>query len=490
MFRGAFLLFIVCWVSAERCYWNAECPYLMYSTKTPYDTVRGDIRDHPKLENCEAVSIWSLHRHGNRNPGSSVTESIKGVAGLKDEIIRSFESGRGQLCSQEIEDFRKWKWNETLEVSQSFLTGTGYEELYDIAKRIRERYPHLLQGPDGKYYFRSTNEQRTVTSGMAFVHGLAEGTNLNLTVDGPWERDDIIRPYQNCDRYQIDVKGGQQLVDEMAAYFSTDEFKVVQRNVQERLGIQTQLSSDDVYALYEICRFYRSWTATKQSPWCAAFSDQDLVVLEYRDDVRHYHRNGYGSWVNVNLGGPVLKDLYESFDAVINGAGRNVVSYFTHDTMLEMAFCAMGLFKDAAAIRGSVRNPNRLWKTSQIASFSVNFIAVLNSCQESGTQTYRVQFFVNELTSDLCPHAGCTWEQFQGMFQKFTSSNLDFCSLSYTADEPASDSAPRLPLGQEEGGAWRRCGGGGRVSVLAARRAHSSPGLQRDTYSMAINYHK
>lgn len=96
-------------------------------------------------------------------------------------------------AKQDIDEFRKWKWNETLETSQSFLTGTGYEELYDIAKRIRERYPHLLHGSDEKYYFRSTDEQRTVTSGMAFVHGLAEGTNLNLTVDGPWERDNIIR---------------------------------------------------------------------------------------------------------------------------------------------------------------------------------------------------------------------------------------------------------------------------------------------------------
>ncbi|CAG5038274.1 unnamed protein product [Parnassius apollo] len=445
MISRLLFLAVVAWASAEKsCYWNALCPYPMYSSKTPYDTVRGDIRDYPKPEGCQAISVWSLHRHGNRNPSSSVTADIKAVAGLKDEIIQSFESGRSQMCSQDIEEFKKWKWNETLEESQSFLTGTGYEELFDIGKRLRKKYPHLLQGSDDKYYFRSTNEQRTVVSGRAFVHGLADGTDLNLTVDGPWERDDIIRPYENCDRYQVEVKGDQKLEDELHAYFRTDEFQMVKNNIQKRLGIHTQLSPEDVYSLYEICRFYRSWTPTKQSPWCSVFSHQDLVVLEYRDDVRHYHRNGYGSRVNVHLGGPVLTDLYENLEAAANGSGRNVVSYFTHDTMMEMTFCALGLFKDDAPIRASERNPDRLWKTSFIASFSSNLIAVLNSCQESGSQTYRVQLFINERETELCPITGCTWKQFQDNFHKFTKTNLDFCNMNNTAVfEPETNSAIR-----------------------------------------------
>ncbi|XP_053609464.1 multiple inositol polyphosphate phosphatase 1-like [Plodia interpunctella] len=420
-------------VSDRTCYWNAECPFQLYSTKTPYDTVRGDIRDYNDPTNCQAVSVWTLNRHGNRNPGSSVTESIRVIAGLKDEIIQSHEAGRGQLCAQDIEDFRRWSWNATLETSASFLTGTGYEEIYNIAKRLRERYPHLLQGLEDSY-FRTTNEQRTVTSSMAFVHGLTENTNLSVTVDGPYERDDLIRPYENCDKYQQEVKGSQELEDQMDAYFKTIEFLAVQSRVQNRLGLITQLTAEDVYSFYEICRFYRSWTDTLKSPWCAAFTDEDLVVLEYRDDVRHYYRNGYGSWVNGNLGGIVVKDLYDNFASIVNGTGRSWVSYFTHDTMLEMAYCALGLFKDNFIIEGSYRNPNRLWKTSNIACFSVNIIAVLNSCQESGTQTYRVQFFVNEKVSDLCPLEGCTWQQFQEKYSSFSDANLNFCSLD--AREP------------------------------------------------------
>lgn len=32
-----------------------------------------------------------------------------------------------------------------------------------------------------------------MTSAIAFVHGLTEGTTLNVPIDGPWDRDDVIR---------------------------------------------------------------------------------------------------------------------------------------------------------------------------------------------------------------------------------------------------------------------------------------------------------
>ncbi|XP_063825915.1 multiple inositol polyphosphate phosphatase 1-like [Ostrinia nubilalis] len=297
MSHALVILVLVNIAISQSCYWNDGCAYQLFSSKTPYDTVRGDIRDYPTPANCEAVALWSLNRHGNRNPGNSATASMRAIAQLQDEIVSSHYEGKGQLCAQDIEDIKRWRWNETLDESASFLTGVGYEELYEIGKRLREKYPHLAEGTEDDYYFRTTYEQRTITSAMAFVHGWTEGSQINPSVDGPWEHDDVIRPYENCDRYQQDVKGGQAVVDQLEDYFNNPEFINVKNNVQTRLGISTQLSSEDVHSLYELCRFYRSWEPKLKSPWCAAFSNEDLLVVEYRDDVTHYHRNGYGSWV-------------------------------------------------------------------------------------------------------------------------------------------------------------------------------------------------
>ncbi|CAH0398511.1 unnamed protein product [Chilo suppressalis] len=413
-------------VLCNNCYWNDGSSYQLFSSKTPYDTVRGDIRDYPVPENCSAVTVWLLNRHGNRNPGDDDTDAMKVIAGLKDEIVDSFNAGKSKLCAQDVDDFKRWKWNETMEVSQSYLTGTGYEELYNIGRRIKERYPHLLKGSQDDFYFRTTNEQRTVTSSMAFVHGLTENSNLSLVVDGPWPRDDVIRPYENCDRYQKEVKYSQESSDQLDAYYKSPEYVAVQNNVQNRLGIPTQLSADDIYTFYDLCRYYRSWDPQLRSPWCSVFTKEDLVVLEYKDDVRHYYRNGYGSWISVSLGGPAVKDLYESMEASIQGNGKNLIAYFSHDTMIEMTACAMGLFKDNELF-GATRNPERLWRSSVVGAFAANIMAVLNRCETSGQQSYKVQLFLNEKPIDLCPLEGCEWKDFREKFQSFSTANLDFC---------------------------------------------------------------
>ncbi|XP_047029846.1 multiple inositol polyphosphate phosphatase 1-like [Helicoverpa zea] len=443
------LLVVLTVVNVKACYWNSQCTYQLFGSKTPYDTVRGDIRDHPLPAHCQAVSIWTLNRHGNRNPGTSVTVGMKEVADLRDEIINSYLSGTSQLCAQDIEDFRKFNWNSTLETTQSYLTGVGYEELYDIAKRIREKYPHLLYGSADKFYLRPTNEQRTITSCAAFAHGFTDGKNLNLTIDEPRTRDDVIRPYENCDRYQQDVKAGPTLAYQLDSYFISPEYIAIQNAVQYRLGLSTKLNASSIFSMYEMCRFLRSWTKTLKSPWCAPFTEQDLITLEYYDDIRHYYRNGYGSWVNENLGRLPLKDLYDNFLDVVQGKGRKLNAYFTHDTMMEMVFCALGLYKEDPPIQALLMDPERVWRTSYIGAFSGNLMAVLNSCLESGTQhSYKVQLFINEKPTPICPLTGCTWEEFQEKFKPFTNANLDFCSMTYVHDvedehtSPSTNAAP------------------------------------------------
>ncbi|CAF4907770.1 unnamed protein product [Pieris macdunnoughi] len=410
------------------CYWRAECQETLFATRTPYDAVRGDIRDWPLLAGCEAISMWALVRHGNRNPGDKETINMRELeARIKDEIIEHFdyEMGSSQLCAQDIENFRKWKWNATMETSQKYLTGVGYEEIYELGSRIRQKYPQLLES-QFDVYVRPTYKQRTVTSAMAFVQAFNEGKELNLTADEPREQDDVLRPYDNCPQYKDEVKNGQLLSDQLEAFFKTTEYLQVQKSVTERLGLSQTLSVEEIFTLYELCRFYRTWSPDHKSPWCAAFSSSDLLVLEYRDDVRHYYKNAYGFPINAKLGHPVLKNLYESLELAKRGEGKSIVAYFAHDTLLGMVYSALGLYKDGETITAQHRNPNRHWRTSHLAPFSANIMAFLNRCNDG---SYKVQIFNNEKPTILCPLEGCTWDQFASIFQTFFDANLDFCKL-------------------------------------------------------------
>lgn len=80
----------------------------------------------------------------------------------------------------------------------------------------------------------------------------------------------------------------------------------------------------------------------------------------------------------MNLGKQPLKDLYENFELAVNGKGKKVISYFSHDTMMEMTFSALGVYKDDEPLQSNIRKADRIWRSSFIGAFSSNLIAVLN----------------------------------------------------------------------------------------------------------------
>lgn len=99
-----------------------------------------------------------------------------------------------------------------------------------------------------------------------------------------------------------------------------------------------------------------------------------MTLLSFLNFSSHIHRNGYGSPINIKFGEVTLKDLLEQFSS----GTRRFTGYFTHDTMIEMIFCALGLFKDYPQINSEKRDVNRKWRISVNAPFASNFVAVLN----------------------------------------------------------------------------------------------------------------
>lgn len=64
---------------------------------------------------------------------------------------------------------------------------------------------------------------------------------------------------------------------------------------------------------YTMCRYDKALHYDKLSPWCAAFSDVDLSVLEYVDDLNYYYKESYGYEINwLQACNPVV-DLFNYF---------------------------------------------------------------------------------------------------------------------------------------------------------------------------------
>ncbi|XP_045498358.1 multiple inositol polyphosphate phosphatase 1-like [Colias croceus] len=419
------LVVLLVYKTNAKCYWNNKCPYRLFGTKTPYEAVRGDVRDIPALEQCEPVSVWMMMRHGTRHPEVDEITQMKAVVELRTDILQAHEEGRGEMCAQDIQNLRKWTWDKNLDASPSDLTVEGMEELQSIGSRFGEKFSNVLEHMQ-QYKIRASIEMRTQMSAKAFVKGL-QRNNQTLNISTSFPNDLTARPYRYCKRRFYDILIGDKIPEETAKYLQSRDFLKVLTSVQKRTGLTNALSPKTILQIYDLCRFYRSYSIRLSDAWCALFSDSDLKALEYVEDVQHYYRNGHGEPMNAKLGASSLKDLYQKF--VQGTQGINSFSgYFSHDTMLGMLYAALGIYADTPVISGFERVKKRQWRTSFLTPYAANFVAVLNRCNDSTSSVFKVQFLINEMELHLCNKRACDWDEFVKQFEPFTRNDLSFCN--------------------------------------------------------------
>lgn len=92
------------------------------------------------------------------------------------------------------------------------------------------------------------------------------------------------------------------------------------QRVSQRLGFTRNLNASQIETMYLECAFEKSWNIYERSKWCTVFKEEDLVVLEYAQDLKLYYKSGYGrEEKNQQLGCPILRDLYQKFNNTITG---------------------------------------------------------------------------------------------------------------------------------------------------------------------------
>ena len=69
--------------------------------------------------------------------------------------------------------------------------------------------------------------------------------------------------------------------------------------------------SDDIHTMYMTCAFETAWKRQYSSPWCGVFTEQDLTLLEYSEDLEYYWVDGYGYDINHEQACPLLTDMFE-----------------------------------------------------------------------------------------------------------------------------------------------------------------------------------
>lgn len=464
---GFFLSIIVLWAGLIQanndektsCLFDPKKLVKNLSTKTPYFYISSEQNRSQQLDGRinGTLQLWLIARHGTRYPSDSGLDAIKTkLQKFIQKVRENHEKGFGELCKDDVHFFSKWMEDtkESLQsehIQEKFLHPEGEMEFINLAERFRERFPDLL--PENysseMLKFRATKTERAIKSQLYFATGLFNRTVAQSEVqyESPIKpHDPLIRFYKTCPKWLYEVKKSPNSLAEQKL-FETSEFFAdnVIRPVSVRLGFQDNLTLSDIETLYVSCNFGQAWQPAKGVPACQAFNEEELKILEYREELEYYWQDGYGFDINYDSGCVLIKDIVENFESVLKGESvKKGIFYFTHSGTILKFLTFLGLFKDSEQIKSNnfhVMKDARLFRTSKIDPFGANIAFALSNDSKVG-------LYHNERLTLIpgCQDLWCDFEVLKSVF-KDRISNCDLkviCATNVTNQDPSATADDRF----------------------------------------------
>ncbi|KAK3875050.1 hypothetical protein Pcinc_020037 [Petrolisthes cinctipes] len=422
---------------SQYCYSDDPHPYHHLATKTSYLYARDTHLTHDTLvpEGCEGRQVWHVVRHGTRYPSpNDLQEFITILPLLQTRILQAHQDGKGKLCPGDVALVAGWELGDLNTSLALNLTAAGAAEVRGLAADLQVALPTLLHQPftNQSYTFRHTKSERTEMSARAYAEGVF-GSSAQVYFPPPLDPDPVLKFYDMCLRYRVEVKDNPEAVKESTLFLHGPQMAAVITRVSLRLGLS--LTQHEVNLLYNGCRYYQAWSPTLPSAWCVAFTHHDLKVLEYNQDLKDYYEVGYGHSINYQMACPLIQDAFQHFRSVVEGeGGPKGVFYFTHSVALLTMMTRLGLYQDRHPLTHLNLDPTRRWRTSLHGSFAANVAFTLSHCPQHQHKWW-VSLVEGERGVGLegCEgqERGCTWDEWVQVVSRFLPCNLThICALN------------------------------------------------------------
>ncbi|GBP19971.1 Multiple inositol polyphosphate phosphatase 1 [Eumeta japonica] len=418
-----------------------------------------------------------LARHGARIPEASEIIDLRTLDSFKKNIIDNYKSGNYRnndlrMCPADVNILDGWKWNLMHNAtSAGSPTSDGYLTTQRIAQAYRQRYPDLFTFNAYDYSFELPSSQVWQGTYQAFTEGLFRQSADNLNFPKT-NNDTLFKAHETCPVWIRDVKENNATLTQYEMFKSSKGYRDMIANISQRLGFNYNIESKFVDLMYEMCRYNTAWDTTQISPWCAAFTTEDLKRLEYAEDLKTYYTQGYGSYLNQKVACPLITNMMKFFKDIVQDptkAGEftldipnfhkldtdvescnntkssftpctpkqpRVMIRFTDDPMYLMALSALGAHRDGTPLTADGYNTpqaiNRKWMTSTIDPFNANVAAVLYRCNPVNPENqFKVLFLENEypMTLDECRVGLCDWSVMSRRYGGISETcDMQFCN--------------------------------------------------------------
>ncbi|XP_037094380.1 multiple inositol polyphosphate phosphatase 1-like isoform X2 [Pollicipes pollicipes] len=410
----------------EQCYAEVPEPYDHLATKTPYYVVQNNNDSEEVFPGCRPAQFWLTARHGTRYPGDDdIIHMDRRLPLLQQHILRNYAAGRSKLCALDLDNIREW--HQAFDRSmENQLTESGEHELFHMAKRFQKRFPTLLGAPydPDKHKFLTTTKQRAMQSGRWFARGLFG--DQPVIFPKPKTNDPLLQFYKTCDKWRELIDDSEDSRRERYAFQNSSHMLSTISGVSDRLGFVGNMSYADVRLMYDICRYDKSAFPDRVSPWCAVFTELDMKVFEFDNDLEYYWVDSYGNRLNYEQACPKVKDFIDKFSAVGSSPERQPLAhlYFSHLGGVLKFITRLGIFNESRPLRSGDFGTARAFSSSYLSAFASNVALVLFECGDG----YHVSAYVQEHPTRLpgCPGQLCPLERLVSQYRDV----VDGCDLT------------------------------------------------------------
>lgn len=445
----------------DQCYQSSPSqhqPYKLFSTKTAYSTAFQQLNssgpNQPELpqifagagslsslhaqlasDGCRPRQLHYLGRHAARFPDADSVEQTNRRLGELQARIDPLPASAGQtksngsVCFDPLAQYKQWATFMS-PVQGNLVMSSGMLETRAIARRLKAILPEMFQANATKIVLGTTDELRTAQTALAFV---AEFENFQL--DGcrldqfpaldSLDRDRALELLNNqCYQRFLDTFNTNKLsFHKTCRKFHQEVFPIIYHlNLKEpnrtraiassiskklKLSKENQLSAEEAQAIYDVCKFESALSGS--SIWCNLFTENDLRLYEYLNDIDDFFNQAYGHPDQSRSACPITRDLMAAFKAVRRAdpsrAQPEAHFYFTHSEVIQKVLAAsVDLEQDPdymprnilAYLKAGIAPKTRQWQTSLFTPFSANLAFILYECPKTGDQEAAVDLDANE----------------------------------------------------------------------------------------------
>ncbi|KZV78230.1 phosphoglycerate mutase-like protein [Exidia glandulosa HHB12029] len=334
-----------------------------------------------------------MGRHGDRFPLASELP-------FTTAMVAKLDAAKAAISKAKLPtslSFLKSGYVSTLGTND--LTARGRQTLFEHGVAMKIRYPHLQATT-----ILAGIQDRVEESAQWFARGYFGRAWDNSTYERIAEdavTPSWITPMNTCKGWQY-AFGNNATIEWGALYLPP----IAKRLNKAITGLN--FTNDDVHGALWACAYDLAALGPAGSPWCGAFTKSELADFTYELDLLMTGAFGYNlpGTMGETLGSLYVARLVDHLTST--NTTQSMFLEFGHDTTIDLALTALGLFDDKSALssKGPVK-ASRKWKTSEQVPFGAQMLWERFTCSSKGLGAGKPQ--VRLLLNDApVPLASCS----------------------------------------------------------------------------------